>query len=122
MKRLTHRNPNGIAYFPECTEKCDGPSGECSNCKTQDDICESLCKYEEAEEARHLLKLPLSKEDFENVCEAVHNAWWVEKIRQGVKNHPDMIPYKDLEENVKEYDRVTVREVIYALLALNKAK
>lgn len=31
------------------------------------------------------------------------------------KHHPDMLPYADLPENVKEYDRVTVRAVLLAL-------
>lgn len=58
---------------------------------------------------------PLTLEQFESVCEAVHNGWWEECKRQGRKNHPDMIPYADLSEPVKEYDRVTVRRVLGAL-------
>ena len=50
--------------------------------------------------------------DIENVAEAVHNAWWKEKLRQGCANHPDMVPYGELPENVKEYDRATARAVI----------
>lgn len=75
----------------------------------------------------------------------VHDAWWNEKIKQGfhapidcdhaIPNpavgkdeekekaftkhcewcHTDMYPYKDLPENVKEYDRVTVKAVLKAL-------
>lgn len=55
--------------------------------------------------------------DIEGLSEAVHNAWWDEKKRQGVTDHPDMLPYADLTEEVKEYDRVTVRTVLTALLA-----
>lgn len=51
-------------------------------------------------------------DDLEQVAEAVHNAWWIESMRQGRENHPDMIPYKDLSESVKEYDRKTVEAVI----------
>lgn len=51
----------------------------------------------------------------ETIAEAVHNAWWDEKKKQGVSNHPDMIPYNDLAENIKEYDRVTARAVIKVL-------
>lgn len=53
----------------------------------------------------------------ERLSEEVHNSWWQERLRQGIVDHPDMIPYNDLAENIKEYDRVTVRTV---LLALNK--
>ena len=56
----------------------------------------------------------------EKIAEAVHNAWRVEKINQG-ENHPDMVPYAELEENVKEYDRVTVRAVMKAIQGLHQA-
>lgn len=56
----------------------------------------------------------------EKVAEAVHNAWHQEKIKQGVTDHPDMIPYNDLAENVKEYDRVTARAVMKALPELQQ--
>lgn len=58
---------------------------------------------------------PLTLERFEKVCEAVHNGWWEECKRQGRENHPDMIPYEQLSESVKDYDRVTVRRVLDAL-------
>lgn len=52
----------------------------------------------------------------ERLAEAVHNAWWEEKKRQGkADSHPDAIPYKELSEEVKEYDRVTVRTVMKEL-------
>lgn len=67
---------------------------------------------------------PLTVEQFENICREVHNGWWEEKKKQGVTNHPDMIPYSELSENVKEYDRVTVRRVLDAIgiAYLNKPK
>ena len=68
------------------------------------------------------MRLPAWKEDvkikaqypigIETIAEAVHNAWWEEKKKQGVSNHPDMIPYDKLADNVKEYDRVTAIEVL----------
>lgn len=64
-------------------------------------------------------------EKLEKIAELVHNAWWNEKIKQGVTDHPDMIPYAELDENVKEYDRVTARAVMEALPELqgwSKAK
>lgn len=54
-------------------------------------------------------------DEFEKICEAVHNGWWEEKKRQGIDDHPDMLPYQELPENVKEYDRVTVRRVLEEL-------
>jgi hypothetical protein len=54
----------------------------------------------------------------EPLAEAVHNAWWQEKINQGVTHHPDAIPYAELSERVKEYDRVTVRVVLNAIRAM----
>lgn len=57
----------------------------------------------------------VSEDGFEEICEAVHNGWMDEKKRQGMTEHPDMHPYHELPENVKEYDRVTVRCVLDAL-------
>ena len=57
----------------------------------------------------------VSEDGFEKICEAVHNRWMDEKKRQGMTEHPDMHPYHELPENVKEYDRVKVRCVLDAL-------
>lgn len=57
----------------------------------------------------------INSEQFEKICEAVHNSWWEEKKKQGVTDHPDMIPYSELSEDVKEYDRVTTRAVLNAV-------
>ena len=70
----------------------------------------------------------------EVIAESVHDAWWTEKIKQGFhaplrcpttcgkkfeknceKCHADMYPYLELPENVKEYDRATVRAVLNAI-------
>jgi hypothetical protein len=77
----------------------------------------------------------------EELSEQVHNAWWEEKKRQGFHApaeclfcleqirtepdkkrkkhcnhcHTDMYPYNELPENIKEYDRVTVRSVLAAI-------
>lgn len=72
------------------------------------------------------MRLPQWKEDvvihmwkpeieLEKVAEAVHNAWWEEKKKQGVTDHPDMIPYNQLSEEVKEYDRVTAKATIESI-------
>lgn len=51
----------------------------------------------------------------ETIAEAVHNAWLEEKKKQGITDHPDMLPYKSLAENIKEYDRATAKAVIEQL-------
>lgn len=74
----------------------------------------------------------------EQLSEKVHDAWWEEKRKQGFhaplecprraptnqygkfeavcdRCHTDMYPYKELPENIKEYDRVTVRAVLQAI-------
>lgn len=58
--------------------------------------------------------------EFEAVCEAVHNEWWNEKERQGVFDHPDMVPYAQLAEDKKDYDRATVRVVLEGLRTANQ--
>lgn len=73
---------------------------------------------------------------FEKIAEHVHKGWAAEKQRQGFadhawgvstrsippiclrcplpreKHHADMLPYADLAEHVKEYDRATARAVL----------
>lgn len=66
----------------------------------------------------------------ETLSDHVHQAWMKEKLRQGFADHPrsvdesgrgcctaemhhtDMLPYADLPESIKDYDRVTVRAVL----------
>lgn len=47
--------------------------------------------------------------------ELYENAPVPNKTRFCVECHPDMIPYSELPENIKEYDRVTVRTVLDAM-------
>lgn len=81
----------------------------------------------------------------EKLSEEVHNAWMNEKLSQGFhspndctrkitnaecvrtapkftkhcdKCHTDLYPYFELPENIKEYDRVTVRAVLDAIQKL----
>ena len=73
------------------------------------------------------------EDNIEKIAAAVHDAWWTEKATQGFhapkdcpgmpdcgcdKCHADMIPYSDLAENIKDYDRVTVRTVIDAIKSI----
>lgn len=61
-----------------------------------------------------------NSDEFELIAESVHNAWWTEKQRQGkADNHPDAIPYQQLSDQVKEYDRATARTVLKAVRSLN---
>jgi hypothetical protein len=73
--------------------------------------------------------------NLEFLSEQVHNAWWDEKQKQGFHAptfhplcteetkfdrlchycHSDCYPYGELPENIKEYDRVTVRTVLNAV-------
>lgn len=54
----------------------------------------------------------------ESLAEKVHESWQEEKHKQGIYNHPDDIPYSELKDNIKEYDRVTVRTVLNALSSI----
>ena len=65
------------------------------------------------------MEINLNELQFEKVCDYIHQGWQEEKHRQGVWNHPDDIPYDELPENVKEYDRATVRSAIKALKMLD---
>ena len=83
--------------------------------------------------------------NIEFLSEQVHNAWMEEKLKQGFhapddcsnfdqgdvahyyrekferhcdKCHTDLYPYSELPENIKEYDRVTVRSVLDAIKKL----
>lgn len=58
---------------------------------------------------------PSIEEDIEKIAESVHNAWCEEKKKQGIANHPDMKPYAELNDNVKEYDRVTARTCLNSM-------
>ena len=50
MKRLTKRDEDGTAYYPECIERCSGTgnSEKCSECEQERKICEKLAAYEDS--------------------------------------------------------------------------
>lgn len=60
----------------------------------------------------------------EQVSAAVHEAWMTQKKTNGFTTAPtkdgeeQLVPYDQLSEGVKEYDRVTVRAVLAALKRL----
>lgn len=57
----------------------------------------------------------LQNQLLEELAEDVHKAWQEEKHKQGIFDHPDDIPYQELAENIKDYDRVTVKTVLNSL-------
>lgn len=77
-----------------------------------------------------------NNELIEKLSSDIHDGWWDEKRKQDFhapldcakvsapynkwavncdKCHRDMYPYNELPENIKEYDRVTVRKVLFSL-------
>ncbi len=65
-------------------------------------------------------------EFIEEIAERIHNRWMSKRINEGwvlgkdrnevLKTHPCLIPYDELPEVEKEYDRATARETIDCLL------
>jgi septal ring factor EnvC (AmiA/AmiB activator) len=79
-----------------------------------------LAALNEAVEDIEQLRLRLERyenPDVEKLSESVHDAWWQESKRQGREGEQSMVPYSELPDSVKEYDRVTVRAVLDALKA-----
>ena len=64
----------------------------------------------------------------EKLAENAHDNWAKRRMSEGwtwgrqrddkSKKHPDLIPYEDLTESEKEYDRKTAMETIKAIIAL----
>lgn len=78
-----------------------------------------------------MIDLKYLKNRIEDLAEAVHDAWLMQKRKGGWhspcgKNcrycHPDMIPYRNLTEKVKNYDRVTVKTVLNAIEKMSISK
>lgn len=57
--------------------------------------------------------------DIEYLAEQVHNTWIEQKKKQGITNHPSMIPYNELPESEKELDRATVKSVLNNIHHIN---
>ena len=63
-----------------------------------------------------------------HLAENNHNHWAQKRIEEGwlygpkrddhAKEHPDLVPYTELSESEKDYDRKTVIEVLKAIVAL----
>ena len=64
----------------------------------------------------------------ERLAENTHDVWAKQRISEGWtygprrddvrKHHPDLVPYADLPETEKEYDRRTAMETLKAITAL----
>jgi hypothetical protein len=64
----------------------------------------------------------------EQLAENAHDHWAKLRMEEGwkwganrddtAKEHPDLVPYNELSESEKEYDRRTAMETIKAILAL----
>lgn len=64
----------------------------------------------------------------ERLAENAHDQWALLRRQQGwtygparddvAKTHPDLVPYRDLPEGERDYDRRTVLETVKAIIAL----
>ncbi len=76
-------------------------------------------------------KVQLSDEIFElteHLAENAHEVWAQRRMAEGwtygprrdedKKEHPSLVPYKDLPEEEKEYDRSTAMETLKVMLAM----
>ncbi len=64
----------------------------------------------------------------ERIAENAHDVWASGRLRQGwtygparddaAKRHPDLVPYADLSDSEKQYDRDTAMETLKAIIAL----
>jgi hypothetical protein len=69
------------------------------------------------------------QELIERLAENNHDHWARKRIQEGwrygperndnYKEHPDLVPYAELSESEKAYDRTTVIEVLKAIIALS---
>lgn len=75
------------------------------------------------------INLPEELEELrERIAENVHDIWAKQRINQGwtygqsrndsLKKHPCLVPYQDLPETEKEYDRSTAMETLKLILKL----
>jgi hypothetical protein len=64
----------------------------------------------------------------ERLAESNHDTWALQRVSEGwtygpqrddkEKKHPDLVPYSELPEAEKEYDRKTVMETLKAIISL----
>jgi len=113
------------AFIRQATEirQCKGLSRDAS------DIQEKYMTYRPLPINTSGLELPPSLTPLvERLAEHVHDVWAIQRLSEGwtwgsrrddkKREHPDLIPYSDLPDNEKEYDRLTVIGTLKAILAL----
>lgn len=64
----------------------------------------------------------------ERLAESIHDTWAERRLAEGwtygprrddlLKTHPGLVPYCDLADSEKDYDRATVRETVKGMLAM----
>lgn len=64
----------------------------------------------------------------ERLAENTHDAWAAQRIKEGwtygperndtIKQHPGLVPYAELTESEKEYDRITAQETLKLIIKL----
>jgi ryanodine receptor 2 len=75
-----------------------------------------------------IIELPEELEELlEQLAENTHEVWAAQRLKDGWRYgerrndserlHPCLVPYNELPEEEKEYDRNTTREVLKAILA-----
>ncbi len=75
------------------------------------------------------VSLPCSLEPLlERLAENTHEVWAAQRIKDGwtygkarddeQQRHPSLVPYDDLPESEKEYDRITASEALKAVIAM----
>ena len=65
----------------------------------------------------------------EKLAANAHDLWAAQRFSEGwrygpkrddqKKEHPDLVPYKELPESEKEYDRIAAMETLRAIIALD---
>jgi ryanodine receptor 2 len=75
------------------------------------------------------IELPVELNELvEKLSESTHDNWAIGRLHEGwrpgperddeQKTHPCLVPYSQLPESEKEYDRVTATETLKAIIAL----
>jgi hypothetical protein len=64
----------------------------------------------------------------EELARNTHDHWAIQRLGEGwswgparddaAKRHPDLVPYAELSESEKQYDRITAMETLKAIIAL----
>ncbi len=79
-------------------------------------------------DTRHITLTDEQQRLIEGLAANVHDVWGQKRLEDGwvygvsrddaKKTHPGLVPYADLSESEKDYDRVMVEQVVRAALAL----